>query len=368
MPLYLDIHRDLSGVTREDLIAAHLKDVAAQGKYGVCYHKYWWNTEAGRVFCLVEGPNREACDAVHREAHGLVADDLIEVDPKLLDAFMGASAPNQYGLVMAGQDVDPALRVILFTELANLAEVAHLANDAHALEILRQHDALIRDCLARHGGREIRHTGEGILASFTGVSAALRFGAEVQRHYATMPADESGYAPLLRIGITAGEPVERDQDLFGVSVRAARNICNAAFPGEVCVSAALREMAAGKGFRFSERGTVHVPDSDEKVGLFSLEDPHLPAPGIERSRVTRAVLTLSAELRRRRVLTVAAVYAGSLFLLLQIADLTFRPLGLPEWSFTLLLALGIFGFPLAVILTWIFDLTPTGIVRTRPKK
>ena len=367
MPLYLDIHRNMTGITADDLYAAHLKDVEVQDTHGVCYHKYWWNEEAGRVFCLVEGPNREACDAVHREAHGLVADDLIEVDPKLLDAFMGSALTNQYGMALAGQEPDSALRVILFTEIVNLDEAATLANDAHALNVVAEHDALIRASLSQHGGREVRHTGEGILACFSGVSTALRFACDVQRHYATLPQDEYGYAPQLRIGITAGEPVERDQNLFGISVRTARNICNAAYPGEVCVSAALREMAAGTGFRFYDRGVVHLPDSDDKVALFSLEYPEALLPPVVRNRIARTLVDFGKELRRRRVLTVAAVYAGSLFVLLQIADLTFDRLNLPPWSFTLLLVLGIFGFPLALVLTWVFDLTPTGIVRTRAK-
>ena len=55
------------------------QDMATQDQYGVTYHRYWFNPETGRVFCLVEAPNKEAAERVHREAHGLVADELIEV-------------------------------------------------------------------------------------------------------------------------------------------------------------------------------------------------------------------------------------------------------------------------------------------------
>ena len=79
MPLYLDIHTRIPGVTPETLEEAHKKDLEVQAKYNVRYLKYWYDISTERVFCLVEAPNREAAQAVHREAHGNVADEIIEV-------------------------------------------------------------------------------------------------------------------------------------------------------------------------------------------------------------------------------------------------------------------------------------------------
>lgn len=79
MPLYLDIHYKMSGVTMEDLEEAHQKDLAVQAKYGVRYLKYWLDPASERIFCLVEAPSKEAAEAVHREAHGNIADEIIEV-------------------------------------------------------------------------------------------------------------------------------------------------------------------------------------------------------------------------------------------------------------------------------------------------
>ena len=78
MPTYLDIH-DLPGVTADAVAGAHEADVRTQASYGVNYRHYWVDEAAGKVFCLVEAPDREAAIAVHREAHGLVAQDLFEV-------------------------------------------------------------------------------------------------------------------------------------------------------------------------------------------------------------------------------------------------------------------------------------------------
>ena len=80
MPLYMDIHEHVEGLTAEAVSGAHARDLETQAKYGVKYLNYWYDVDTGKVFCLVEAPNREAANAVHREAHGLVADQLIEVN------------------------------------------------------------------------------------------------------------------------------------------------------------------------------------------------------------------------------------------------------------------------------------------------
>ncbi len=79
MPLYMDIHKHVDGLTAEGVSDAHKKDLETQQKHGVEYLQYWYNEKDGTVFCLVRAPNKEAAEQVHREAHGLVADELIEV-------------------------------------------------------------------------------------------------------------------------------------------------------------------------------------------------------------------------------------------------------------------------------------------------
>ena len=78
MPLYMDEH-DIPGVKAADVAGAHAADVQVQGKYGVDYKHYWVDEEKGKVFCLVDAPDRETAARVHREAHGLEAHTLCEV-------------------------------------------------------------------------------------------------------------------------------------------------------------------------------------------------------------------------------------------------------------------------------------------------
>ena len=79
MPLFMDEHNKVDGLTAEAVGGAHKKDLEVQNKHGVKYLKYWFNEQAGKVYCLVEAPSKEAAEAVHREAHGLVADEITEV-------------------------------------------------------------------------------------------------------------------------------------------------------------------------------------------------------------------------------------------------------------------------------------------------
>ncbi len=79
MPLFMDVHQKVDGLTADAVAGAHQKDLEVQEKHGVNYLKYWFDESSGKVFCLVEAPNAEAAVAVHREAHGLVADDITEV-------------------------------------------------------------------------------------------------------------------------------------------------------------------------------------------------------------------------------------------------------------------------------------------------
>ena len=79
MTLYMDMHKGVEGLTAEAVAGAHEKDLEVQEKHGVKYLKYWFNEDDGSIFCLSEAPNKEAAEAVHREAHGLVADEIIEV-------------------------------------------------------------------------------------------------------------------------------------------------------------------------------------------------------------------------------------------------------------------------------------------------
>jgi hypothetical protein len=96
----MDIHNLPEGTTAEDIAKAHAKDVETQRKYGVEYREYWVNETGRKVFCLADAPNAEAAACVHREAHGLVAEKIIEVEPDVAEVLLGGTETNPAGAVL----------------------------------------------------------------------------------------------------------------------------------------------------------------------------------------------------------------------------------------------------------------------------
>src|SRR5438045_1784334 len=170
MPSYMDIHEIPGGVTAEEVAKAHAQDVKVQNKYGVSYHRYWVNEKEGKVFCLCHAPNAEAAKQVHREAHGLMAEKVIQVEPEVAELFMGGSEVNPAGAVMlpgAEADTrDPGIRTILFTDIVDSTSLTRRIGDEAAMELLEVHDSIVRGALSDLGGREIKHLGEVALKGF----------------------------------------------------------------------------------------------------------------------------------------------------------------------------------------------------------
>ena len=260
MPLYMDIHNLDEGTTAEDVAKAHAKDMETQKKYGVEYTKYWVNENGKKVFCLAHAPSAEAAEQVHREAHGLMPDKIIEIQPELAEGFLGGVETNAAGAAVfpgGGADArDPGIRTILFTDVVNSTTLTQSLGDEAALALLGVHDTIVRDALSALGGREVKHTGDGIMASFISTASAVRCAIQIQReldkHAQTNPERQL----KVRVGAAAGEPVEQNNDLFGSTVQLAARLCAHAQPEQILVSNAIPDLCIGKGLVFDEVGEV----------------------------------------------------------------------------------------------------------------
>lgn len=247
MPMFMDRH-DMANTSQEDVARAHVDDLELQDQYGANYLTYWFDYERQTAFCLVEAPDAATVGLVHGEAHGNIPNEVIPVDAADVNLFLGRlTDPPTEHLPIA----EPALRSILFTDIVGSTEVHDRHGDEVALALVRRHDAIVRDAVARHEGREVKHTGDGIMASFQNASSALRSAIDMQRGVAA-DGDEPRLA--IRIGINAGEPIEEGNQLFGLAVNVARRLCDATGPGTIMISEALRGLTMGKGFHFSPLG------------------------------------------------------------------------------------------------------------------
>jgi adenylate cyclase len=136
------------------------------------------------------------------------------------------------------------------------------------MAVLRAHDQILRDSVRRHGGSEVKHTGDGLMAAFPSVARAIECALEIQRRFAD--PDRVGYALRVRIGMAAGEPVTEDSDFFGATVQLASRLVDRAKPGTVLVSGAVHDLAIGKGFTFRKHGSVRPKGFDEAVQVFEV--------------------------------------------------------------------------------------------------
>jgi len=264
----MDIHEVPGGVSAEDVAKAHAQDVKIEDKYGVHYHKYWVNEKAGKIFCLCHAPDAEAAVEVHRQAHGMVADKIIEIQPELAEGFLGGVEVNNAGAALvpgATNERDPGIRTVLFTDIADSTTLTQALGDEAALAMLGVHDTIVRDALSASGGREVKHTGDGIMASFISAAGAVRCAIEIQRQL-DKHSQENPDRPLkVRVGAAAGEPVEQHNDLFGSTVQLAARLCAHAQPEQILVSNAIAELCIGKGLSFEDVGEVTLKGFDSPV-------------------------------------------------------------------------------------------------------
>src|SRR5947207_5000278 len=200
MPIFMDRH-DMRGMTAEDVAVAHHKDLNIQDQYGVKYMTYWFDRDRGTNFCLTEAPDAATAERVHRESHGQIATDIIAVDLALIEAFLGRIGdPKMTPDTVAA--IDSGLRAVMFTDIVGSTEMTARLGDAAALELGRVQDALVRRGLAAHRGREVKHTGDGIMAVFDDVARAVRAAADIQWHFSAYNCD-AAESLSVRIGIHA---------------------------------------------------------------------------------------------------------------------------------------------------------------------
>jgi len=262
----MDIH-EVPGVTPEDVAKAHLEDVKIQAKHNVEYIKYWVNQKQGKIYCLCTAPSAKAADAVHREAHGLTAAKILKVTPELAEAFMGAAEIDTAGAALLPGDTlrDPGTRTVLFTDIVGSTSMTQQLGDEIALALLEVHDRIVRSALTATSGREIKHTGDGIMAVFVSAASAIRCGIHVQRSLSEHRSENPDHPLLVRIGVAAGEPIEHHNDLFGSTVQLAARLCAHAEPEQILVSNAVAELCIGKALPFHDLGQVALKGFDQPV-------------------------------------------------------------------------------------------------------
>ena len=159
---------------------------------------------------------------------------------------------------------------ILFTDMEGSTTLADQLGDAAAQEVRRAHDEIVRAALAANGGSEIKHTGDGIMASFATASSALDSAIAIQRGVAAHKEAHPDSPLGVYVGLNAGEPIAEEGDLFGTSVNLAARICDHAEAGQILAANVVRELAAGKQFLFADLGETELRGFEDPIKLWEL--------------------------------------------------------------------------------------------------
>jgi class 3 adenylate cyclase len=237
----MDRH-DVPGASAEDAAKAHVSDLEAAGSFGVQFISYWFDAEAGGVFCFANAPSRDALMEVHSASHGLVPNEIISVSQDDVFRFLGSVHDPK-----DASELSSPLRTIMFTDLVGSTEILGRLGETRFMELLTTHDGIVREALYRHRGREVKHTGDGIMASFAGAGDAVRGALAIEDAFARL--DATAERLRVRVGLAAGQPVDRNDDIFGEAVVLASRLCNAADPQKILSAASVRDHA-GDGFVF----------------------------------------------------------------------------------------------------------------------
>lgn len=262
----MDVHPGLGDATPDDVAAAHKRDLEVQGEYDVRFLSYWFSDPDGKAFCLAEAPDIESLRECHKAAHGLMPHEVIEVGAPTLAQFMGFTEKDDNDRVTVDGRADTALRAIMFTDIEGSTEVSTRLGDRAAVDLVHRHDEIVHGCLEQFDGRIVKHTGDGVFASFTSVMRAVDATIAIQR-----ASHGSNEGVPVKIGLTVGEPVEDSDDLFGASVNLAARICAHASGGQTLASGTVRDLAIGKDIRFRGMGEIGLKGFPNPVPLYAID-------------------------------------------------------------------------------------------------
>ena len=264
MPLYMDRH-EVPGASPEDVAAAHVSDLLMSSKHHVEFFSYWFDSTDGIVSCFAKAPSKHDMEEVHRESHGLMPSEIIEVSEDNILRFLGkVHDPAD------SSEITSQFRTIMFTDLENSTGLLASLGESAYFELLEEHDLIIRRALVSWQGREVKHTGDGLLVSFESVSASLLCALAIHEGFEARPAQAVTSPLRVRIGLDAGEPVDHNDDIFGTAVTTASRICDIAPPGHAMVSEKVYKIGKDDGFGFGSENSTLLKGFSAPVSLFEL--------------------------------------------------------------------------------------------------
>jgi AraC-like DNA-binding protein len=259
----MDVHI-VPGVKASEVAAAHEMDLVHQHHHGCTAMTYWVDESRGSIFCLIDAPSKQAVEDMHRQAHGLIPNKVIEVNTSVVESFLGriydpeSATRGEDGLKVFE---DKSLRVLLVTEATDRILLLHQLGTDKVNELLQSLTQVIRTNLAQHIGREAEHKSEGFIISFTSAKQAANCAFAIQVELLKMGL----HIPGFKMAIHAGEPIENTDRLFGDTILFASQLCTIAGEHQLAISSAVQELLAKESFPKKSAQVCMLSPQDERL-------------------------------------------------------------------------------------------------------
>ena len=159
---------------------------------------------------------------------------------------------------------------VLFTDIVGSTALTQSLGDEDAQKLIRAHNRVVREALSIHAGKEVKHTGDGIMASFSKTSNAVDGAIQIQLETMKHNQVEPNFPLHLKIGLNTGEPIAEDDDLFGTVVQLSARIVDKAIADKIYVSEIVRGICSGKDYKFKDLGEFNMKGFDEEINLFEV--------------------------------------------------------------------------------------------------
>ena len=301
MPIYMDVHI-VPGVKAKDVAEAHTKDILIQGEHSCKCMTYWIDEQRETVFCLVEAPAKEAVVEMHDKAHGLIPHKIIEVNNTLVEAFLGRiydpadAETDSNGLKIFN---DPSFRILLVTKIFDPVLLQYKLGKEKANELIASQNAVVRKNILRYGGSEVEHRGTGFIVSFSAASKAVSCALAIQQDI----ADEEALLTQFRIGISAGEPIEKSNKLFGDTIQLASYMCTIVKTFQIAVASSMIELVSKDHLQNAKNNFLILGPQEEnllKLLLTKLEE-NWQDPEFDMEEYCHAMTMSKSQLYRKTI-------------------------------------------------------------------
>jgi len=240
MPIYMDRHDVSEAVTAHDIAHLHQEDLKIQDQFDCRGLTYWFDDKRKTAFCLIEAPNAEAIRQMHRQSHGDVPHSVIEVEPGIVESFLGRIAdPAKAQNTPLNIIDDPAFRIIMVVALKRLSL---LQTDAeHFTSAFNHFNSGVVKILNMYGGNLVKQTDYQYLVSFTSASNAVHAAFDIRVLFKDFTSNIMKDNIALKIGLNTGVPVTEEKSIFEDTIRLAERMCEIV-KGDVIVSAEVKEL------------------------------------------------------------------------------------------------------------------------------